>query len=157
HFNAAVGPETYAGWLEELPDEATLSLYLHVPFCAELCHYCGCHTKIVRRREPVEAYADLLSKEIELVAARTAPRTVSAIHWGGGTPSMLGPERLVSLAGQLAGTFDIAPNAEHAIELDPRHVDPPLVEALAKIGVTRASLGVQEFSPHVQQAIGRVQ
>jgi oxygen-independent coproporphyrinogen-3 oxidase len=156
HFSAGIGPETYAGWLEQLPAEATLSLYLHVPFCAELCSYCGCHTKIVRRREPVEAYADLLAREIDLIAARTAQQTISAIHWGGGTPSMLGPDLLISLSDRLAGAFNCAP-AEHAIELDPRHIDRLLVEALAKIGVTRASLGVQEFAPHVQRAIGRIQ
>ncbi|TMI98438.1 MAG: oxygen-independent coproporphyrinogen III oxidase [Alphaproteobacteria bacterium] len=156
HFTAAVGPETYAGWLEELPDEATLSLYLHVPFCAELCHYCGCHTKVVRRREPIEAYAGLLEREVDLLAARTAQQTVTSIHWGGGTPSMLGPDRLIALSDRLAAAFNCAP-AEHAIELDPRHIDRPLVQALGKIGVTRASLGVQEFAPHVQHAIGRIQ
>jgi oxygen-independent coproporphyrinogen-3 oxidase len=156
HFTAAVGPETYAGWLEELPEAATLSLYLHVPFCAELCHYCGCHTKVVRRREPIDAYADLLAREIDLLAARTAQQTVSAIHWGGGTPSMLGPDRLIDLTDRLAATFNCAP-AEHAIELDPRHIDRTLVQALVKMGVNRASLGVQEFAPHVQQAIGRIQ
>src|SRR6185369_6618616 len=115
HFTAAVDPETYAGWLEELADDATLSLYLHVPFCAELCHYCGCHTKVVRRREPVEAYADLLQREIELLAARTAHQTVTSIHWGGGTPSMLGPDRLIALSDRLAGAFNCAPLTEHAI------------------------------------------
>lgn len=156
HFTAAVGLETCAGWLKELPERATLSLYLHVPFCAELCHYCGCHTKVVRRREPVEAYADLLAREIDLIAAHTAQQTVSAIHWGGGTPSMLGPDRLIALTDRLAGAFNCAP-AEHAIELDPRHIERPLVEVLAQMGVTRASLGVQEFAPHVQGAIGRIQ
>ena len=156
HFTAAVGPETYAGWLEELGEDARLSLYLHVPFCAELCHYCGCHTKVVRRREPIDAYADLLAREIDLLAARMAQQTVTAIHWGGGTPSMLGPDRLIALSDRLAAAFNCA-GAEHAIELDPRHIDRPLVDALARIGITRASLGVQEFSPRVQRAIGRVQ
>jgi len=156
HLTTAVGPETYAGWLEELAEDARLSLYLHVPFCAELCHYCGCHTKVVRRREPIEAYADLLTREIDLLAARTAQQTVTAIHWGGGTPSMLGPDRLVAVADRLAAAFNCTP-AEHAIELDPRHIDAPLVDALAQVGITRASLGVQEFAPRVQRAIGRVQ
>jgi oxygen-independent coproporphyrinogen-3 oxidase len=157
HFSAAVGPDTYADWLEALPGDATLSLYLHVPFCAELCHYCGCNTKVVRRRGPVEAYADLLEREIDLLAARTAQQTISTIHWGGGTPSMLGPNRLVALTDRLANAFNCATLSEHAIELDPRHIDRPLVKSLATIGVTRASLGVQEFSPRVQQAIGRIQ
>ena len=156
HFTASVGADTYAGWLAELPADASLSLYLHVPFCAELCHYCGCHTKVVRRREPVEAYAKLLGREIDLIGAQIGAQPVHSIHWGGGTPSMLGPELLTRLpTGSPARST--ARSTEHAIELDPRHVDRPLVEALAQIGVTRASLGVQEFSPHVQQAIGRIQ
>lgn len=157
HFSAAIGASLYADWLGALDRDAALSLYLHMPFCAELCHYCGCNTKVARRREPVEAYADLLRREIDLLGTRTAARTVRAAHWGGGTPSMLGPDLLVELADRLAATFNCAALTEHAIELDPRHVDAMLVRALAQIGVTRASLGVQEFAPHVQQAIGRVQ
>jgi oxygen-independent coproporphyrinogen III oxidase len=157
HFSRTVGPSTYAGWLAELPADASLSLYLHVPFCAELCHYCGCHTKVVRRREPIEAYAKLLAREIELIGEHLGGQPVQSIHWGGGTPSTLGPELLLHLTERLHGTFNFAASTEHAIELDPRHVDESLVEALAKMGVTRASLGVQEFSPRVQQAIGRIQ
>jgi oxygen-independent coproporphyrinogen-3 oxidase len=157
HFSPTVGPVTYAGWLAELAADATLSLYLHVPFCARLCHYCGCHTKIVRRRAPVEAYAKLLAREIDLLGEQIGTQSVHSIHWGGGTPSMLGPDQLLRLTERIAGTFNCAVVSEHAIELDPRHVDQPLVEALAAIGVTRASLGVQEFSPRVQEAIGRIQ
>ena len=157
HFSGAVGPETYAGWLKALPADATLSLYLHVPYCAKLCLYCGCHTKIVRRRDPVEAYADVLRREIELVADDAGGRRVVSIHWGGGTPSMLGAERLLELGGDLAAAFDCSNVTEHAIEIDPRQCDRDLVRAMADIGVNRASLGVQEFAPHVQEAIGRVQ
>jgi oxygen-independent coproporphyrinogen-3 oxidase len=157
HFTASVDADTYAGWLAELAADTSLSLYLHVPFCAELCHYCGCHTKVVRRREPVEAYAKRLRREIDLIGEQIGAQPVHSIHWGGGTPSMLGPELLIGLADRIAGTFNCKALSEHAIELDPRHVDRPLVEALAHMGVTRASLGVQEFSPHVQQAIGRIQ
>lgn len=156
HFTAAVGASTYAGWLGTLAPDATLSLYLHVPFCAELCRYCGCNTKVVRRQQPVDAYAALLTREIELLAAHAAGK-VTSIHWGGGTPSTLGPEHLEPLVARLEAAFDCRQLAEHAIELDPRHVGQPLARALARIGITRASLGVQEFSPHVQEAIGRIQ
>ena len=132
-------------------------VYLHVPYCARLCLYCGCHTKIVRRRAPIDAYAELLAQEIDLVAARTKRQRVSSIHWGGGTPSMLGPERLIALNERITRRFDCTRATEHAIEIDPRQCDPALAQALAAIGVNRASLGVQEFAPHVQQAIGRVQ
>jgi oxygen-independent coproporphyrinogen-3 oxidase len=105
----------------------------------------------------VERYAKLLAREIDLIGEQIGALPVSGIHWGGGTPSMLGPEQLINLASRMAGSFNCAPLVEHAIELDPRHVDQPLVRALAAIGVRRASLGVQEFSPRVQEAIDRVQ
>jgi len=157
HFGPAIGASTYADWLAALDPRASLSLYLHVPYCARLCLYCGCHTKIVQRRAPVDAYAELLAQEIDLVAARTKRQRVSSIHWGGGTPSMLGPERLIALHERIARRFDCARVNEHAIEIDPRQCDSALAQALAAIGVNRASLGVQELSPHVQRAIGRVQ
>jgi oxygen-independent coproporphyrinogen-3 oxidase len=157
HFSAEIGREIYAAWLRALPEAATLSLYLHVPFCTELCRYCGCTTKAVRRLAPVEAYATLLKTEIELIGAATRARRVVHLHWGGGTPSILGASHLGALVERLATTFDLAPLQEHAIELDPRRLDAALASTLARVGVTRASLGVQDFSPHVQQAIGRLQ
>jgi oxygen-independent coproporphyrinogen III oxidase len=157
HFSAAIGPTAYAAWLDSLPKSATLSLYLHVPFCMELCRYCGCTTKAVRRRGPVEAYAELLEAEIGLLSAATRATRVVHLHWGGGTPSILGADRLAALAETLAAAFDLAALQEQAIELDPRHLDAVLASALARLGVTRVSLGVQDFSPHVQRAIGRMQ
>ncbi len=156
HFTAAVGPETYAGWLDALPRDAALSLYIHVPFCTELCHYCGCNTRAVRKREPVDAYAQRLISEIALLGAMKG-RKLTHLHWGGGTPSILGPQWLETIAARLASLFDLAGLKEHAIELDPRRLDKPLLRTLAAIGVNRASLGVQDASPHVQQLIGRVQ
>lgn len=156
HFTAAVGPEEYAGWLEALPRAASLSLYIHVPFCTELCHYCGCNTRAVRRREPVDAYAERLIDEIALLSALKGGK-LTHLHWGGGTPSILGPQWLETVAARLASLFDLSALKEHAIELDPRRLDKPLLRTLAAIGVNRASLGVQDASPHVQQLIGRVQ
>jgi oxygen-independent coproporphyrinogen-3 oxidase len=157
HFGPSVGVSTYASWLEDLPKSRTISLYLHVPFCEKLCLYCGCHTKAVRQPEPIEAYAERLAQEIDLVAARTGWRRVVHLHWGGGTPSILGPERLRKIVAQLDVCFDLTELCEHAIELDPRHVTKALASALAYIGVSRVSLGVQDFAPHVQQTIGRIQ
>jgi oxygen-independent coproporphyrinogen-3 oxidase len=111
----------------------------------------------VRQFAPVEAYAELLAREIKLVAAHIGPRKVSHIHWGGGTPSILGANLLRKLLSDLDDHFDLTSLREHAIELDPRFVTRPLAEALTEIGVTRASLGVQDLSDHVQRAIGRVQ
>jgi len=147
-----VGPDRYAAWLGAVAT-GTLSLYVHVPFCAELCLYCGCHTKAVRRQEPLDRYAGDLINEVSLVARRIGRRQVSHLHWGGGTPSILGADRLIEVADHIATGLDIGTRCEHAIELDPRYVDRPL----ARIGVNRASLGVQCFSPEVQEAIGRRQ
>ena len=157
HFNAAIGAARATQWLADLPDNATLSLYLHVPFCSAICTYCGCNTKAVRREAPLDDYTATLEKEIDLLARATRARRVTHIHWGGGTPSLLGPKRLGRLAARVAGAFDLSAIAEHAIELDPRTVDAPLVAGLAAIGVTRASLGVQDFNEHVQRQIGRPQ
>lgn len=158
HFHRGIGGKAYGDWLEALDPELTLSLYLHVPFCRQICHYCGCHTKGARRDAPVIAYAETLLGEIDLVLARLGPnRRVAHIHWGGGTPSLLPADAFLKIAGKLKSAFQISPAAEHAIELDPRSVTPQLVETLAMAGINRASLGVQDFDETVQQAIGRVQ
>ena len=110
----------------------------------------------MRKREPVDAYAQRLIEEIALLSPLTG-RKLTHLHWGGGTPSILGPQWLETIAARLASLFDLSNLKEHAIELDPRRLDKPLLRTLAAIGVNRASLGVQDASPHVQQLIGRVQ
>ena len=157
HFAPSIGPSTYASWLDGLSGSDMASLYIHVPFCEQMCLYCGCHTKATRQSGPVEAYAGRLVEEIKLIAGRAGCRRVVHLHWGGGTPSILGPDLLRELVGMLDVHFDLTALREHAFELDPRHVTKDLAHALAGIGVTRASLGVQDLSVHVQQAIGRVQ
>ncbi|NBN78782.1 oxygen-independent coproporphyrinogen III oxidase [Microvirga tunisiensis] len=158
HFNEGVDGPLYARWLEELPAATRLSLYLHVPFCRDICHYCGCHTKASRRDAPLERYAETLAREIELVGEHLGTRhPVSHIHWGGGTPSLLPAARLEDLASRLGRVFELMPGIEHAMELDPRHVGAGLARTLAAIGITRVSLGVQDMDDTVQKAIGRVQ
>lgn len=156
HFSSAVGPATYGEWLAALPDNATLSLYIHIPFCTELCLYCGCNTRAVRKREPIEIYANRIAEEIALLR-NLAGRRLTHLHWGGGTPSILGIRLLETITAQLGSLFDLSTLAEHAIELDPRRIDKSLVRTLRAIGVNRASLGMQDASPHVQHAIGRIQ
>ena len=157
NFSPAVNADVYRSWLAGVPSEAALSLYLHVPFCRELCHYCGCHTKATLRDEPIEAYAQRLVEEIALVASHTGQRKVTHIHWGGGTPSILDADLLKFITDEIAHRFNLSAVREHAIELDPRYLTRPLSQALRDIGVNRASLGVQDFSAHVQQAAGRIQ
>lgn len=158
HFHAGVTGATYSGWLAALPRGASLSLYLHVPFCRSICTYCGCHTKAARRDSPLHDYASALLKEISLVARPLGPdRPVTHIHWGGGTPSLMPRAPFLEIVEALREAFDLREGHEHAIELDPRTVTPDLAEALRDAGITRASLGVQDFEHEVQKAIGRVQ
>jgi len=157
HFSAQIGPDAYAGWLGALSPETSLSLYLHVPYCNEMCHYCGCNTKAVRQRDPIDRYAEHLLQEIRLIAALSGSKRVLYLHWGGGTPSILGEDLLQKITAELQNRFDFSDMREHNIELDPRKITRSLVRALVDMGVNRVSLGVQDFAPHVQQLIGRIQ
>ncbi len=158
HFSAAIGAETAAGWLGALPETAALSLYLHVPFCQTLCRFCGCHTSAVNTEAPLVSYAATLRAEIALVAAKIGkPLTVRQIHWGGGTPSILPATEIIAIMATIGDHFRLAADAEIAIEIDPRRLPRDRLDALRAIGVTRASLGVQDFAADVQKTIGRQQ
>ena len=158
HFIAAVGAGTYRLWLEDVPPGSAASLYLHLPFCRSMCWYCGCHTTVTSRDEPIARYVAALHREIDLVAEALPGRiTARHIHFGGGTPTLMQPTQFIALMDRLRTRFDIADDAEIAIEIDPRTLDKAMVDALAAGGVNRASLGVQSFDPVVQRAINRVQ
>lgn len=158
HFTAEVGEAACGAWLEALDPGARLSLYLHVPFCRSLCWYCGCHTKVPGHDEPIARYAEALAAEIALVAERLPARmAVAHLHWGGGTPTILGAARFARLMDLVRDRFAVAESAELAVEIDPRRLTEEMVAALAAAGVNRASLGVQSFDPAVQQAINRMQ
>ena len=157
HFTPAVDGATYAGWLAALP-EAPVSLYLHVPFCDRLCWYCGCHAVVVHEPAVLEAYADQLLAEIDLLAAAIGRRLpVAHVAWGGGTPHALPGARLVEIMRRLRAAFAFAPDSAVEVEMDPRTVTPATLDALAEMGITRGSLGVQDFDPAVQRAVNRVQ
>jgi len=158
HFSPAVDSSTYVEWLKAMPTDTALSLYLHVPFCDRLCHYCGCNTTVVRLDSARRAYAALLEREIGRVAALIGRRAaVSHVHWGGGTPTSLPGDCLIAIMTRIRAVFDVRPDAEIAIELDPTSLPPDRHKALADMGVTRVSLGVQDLEPAVQEAIGRRQ
>ncbi len=158
HFGPQVDGGVYAQWLADLPAGARASLYLHVPFCAELCLYCGCTTSVARRPAPVTAYAARLRDEINRVADLIPGRlAVSHLHWGGGTPTLLSGEDFQAIMALIRARFDVLPDAELAIEVDPRVLGPDMIAALSASGITRASLGVQDFDEAVQAAIGRHQ
>ncbi|WP_207462661.1 oxygen-independent coproporphyrinogen III oxidase [Azospirillum sp. SYSU D00513] len=158
HFHDGVTEGDYRGWLAALDPGADLSLYLHVPFCKQLCWYCGCNTKVVNRPDPVADYVTFLAREIHMVADAIGRRArVSHIHWGGGTPNALAPDDLMRLFAALRDRYDVSEEAEIAVEIDPRVLTEEWVTAAAACGVTRASLGVQDLDSGVQEAIHRVQ
>ena len=158
HFSAAIGSDTYADWLKAIPPRTTASLYLHVPFCRSMCWYCGCHTSVAHRDEPIAVYEAALRCEIDLVSRQIDRRLrVDHIHFGGGTPTIMAPESFTDLIGAIRQAFFVLPSAEVAVEIDPRTLEPAMIDALALGGVNRASLGVQSFDPVVQRAINRVQ
>ena len=158
-FHDGIGADTYAEWLAALdPSMGALSLYLHIPYCRKMCTYCGCNTKITRQHAPVAGYVDDLVAEIELVARHLGERfPVSNIHFGGGTPNMLTPEEFAGVMAALGDAFDLGPQTDTAVEIDPRLLTGRMADAMAAAGVTRASLGVQDLNDDVQQVIGRVQ
>jgi oxygen-independent coproporphyrinogen-3 oxidase len=157
-FTPMIGSSDHAAWLGDLDPRESLSVYLHVPYCREICLYCGCNTKMAHRVDVVARYRSALEREIEIVASVVKERpAVARLHWGGGTPSILGLDGLQSVVGALRRHFPFDAGFEHAIELDPRYVAAGLAEGLAELGITRASLGIQDINPLVQAAIGRLQ
>lgn len=156
-FSPAVGEGEYRAWLGSLSSESA-SLYLHIPFCRAMCWYCGCHTTVAARQAPRDRYVRALTQEIDLVAEQVrAPLTVGHVHFGGGTPTLVTTRQIREIVAGLRGRFSVAPDAEIAIEIDPRTLTAGMAEALGDCGFNRASLGVQSFDPSVQRAINRVQ
>ncbi|OEJ68917.1 oxygen-independent coproporphyrinogen III oxidase [Magnetovibrio blakemorei] len=158
HFNEGVNGAVYKKWLSELPQGTPLSLYFHIPFCDEMCWFCGCYTKIVKRYDPVKEYLGALLAEIDLVADALPGRfSAKHLHWGGGSPTMLKGEDWLAIMTKLRDRFDVTDDAEVAVELDPRTATEDYVRELQLAGVNRASIGVQSYEPKVQEAINRIQ
>ncbi len=157
HFHAGIDQAQYESWLGALPSSAQLSLYLHLPFCDRLCWFCGCHTKQVNRYSPITAYLEALAAEIGQVGRLVGKRPVTAVHWGGGSPSLLEPVDIAATSSLLREAFHFADVVEFSVELDPNDMAPEKYGAWAAAGLTRASIGVQDFDPRVQAAINRIQ
>ena len=158
HFHTGITGPVYAQWLQALPDWTPLSLYVHIPFCDRLCWFCGCHTKQVLRYDPIAAYLPALFREIETVASYEHGRgRVTALHLGGGSPSMLKPSDLRDLSAHIRKNFTIAEEFEFSIEIDPNDITDDRLDAFALAGISRISIGVQDFDEKVQAAINRPQ
>lgn len=156
-FAEEIGAEHYARALDSLESATPVSLYVHIPFCEQICWYCGCNTGASGRKQRLTDYLTALHAEIALVAKRLGGRgRVRRIAFGGGSPNAIAPVEFVRLLDRLLTVFD-ANRPEVSIEIDPRGFTSEWALVLAASNVTRVSLGVQTFAPHVQQAIGRVQ
>ncbi|HNC62474.1 MAG TPA: radical SAM protein, partial [Rhodocyclaceae bacterium] len=135
-----------------------LSLYVHIPFCNTICYYCACNKIITKDHGRSAKYLNYLAKEIGMQAALLdGSRDVIQLHLGGGTPTFLSHDEMRQLMGTIREHFNMLPNGEYSIEVDPRKVDFETVKLLAELGFNRMSVGVQDFDPDVQRAVNRIQ
>lgn len=158
------GPEQLRASLKRVSDAAArgegkpLSLYVHVPFCHQRCLYCGCNVVISPKDKVSPRYMDVLEREIDMMRAQLpAPGKVVQIHLGGGTPTYLRPRQLERLQRMIVDRFDVDPEAEISIEVDPVVTDEDHIRTLRRLGYNRISMGVQDLDPRVQEAVHRVQ
>ena len=139
-------------------NDRPLSLYLHFPFCAKLCYFCGCTMRVTHDRKLISQYNDYIKREVAIIAPRVSRnRKVVQMHWGGGTPSYLLPEEIREIGDYIKERFTFDPDIEASVEIDPRNMVRDHIEAFADAGFNRTSFGVQDFNLQVQQAINRVQ
>jgi oxygen-independent coproporphyrinogen III oxidase len=160
-FHEGFTAEQYVNALHKRNDEHStqpLSLYVHVPFCNTICYYCACNKVITKDHGRSAKYIRYVGREIDIVGGLVegAPK-VEQLHWGGGTPTFLARDEMATLMSMLRGGFDVAPDAEVSIEVDPRKVDADTIRFLATLGFNRISVGIQDFDPLVQQAVNRIQ
>ena len=159
-FNERFDSAAYARHLEAAADleDQPLSLYMHLPFCEARCSYCGCMVIVTQKREVAARYLDYVEREIAMLAAALGRRRrVVQHHWGGGTPTYLSPAQIRRLHEAVARHFVLEPDAERAIEIDPRVTTREQLDLLRALGFNRLSMGVQDFTPDVQDAINRRQ
>ena len=157
HFHTVVDSRAYVNaHRRSMHRRAPLGLYMHLPFCRSLCTYCACHRKITKSRDTIATYVQYLTRELALVG-RSVGRPVGHIHWGGGAPTHLSPAAVRRLMHTVRQHFDVLPSAQLNMEAAPHELSRPYLDTLVQVGFRRMSLGVQDFAPQVQRAIGRVQ
>ena len=156
--DALTWPDLAERILENNRTERDLSLYYHIPFCETLCWFCGCTTVITLNHKQGQTYIDYLEKEMAQMSTMLNPRRkVSQLHWGGGSPTFLSPEEIRRLGEIIHRHFTFAKDVEAGVEIDPRRLSKDHVAALREVGFNRASLGVQDFEPKVQESVHRIQ
>jgi oxygen-independent coproporphyrinogen-3 oxidase len=154
-----IGPDDLEQFFAQADAAKTpVSLYMHLPFCENLCLFCACNVVITKDHSVAPPYLATLKREIEHVSKHVSgDRRVAQFHWGGGTPTYLTPAQMEDLFAYAAERFSFAPDAEIGIEVDPRVTSLQHLESLKRMGFNRLSLGIQDFDPEVQQSIHRVQ
>ena len=158
HFHADVGGAEFTYWLETLDISKPVSLYIHIPFCERLCWFCACRTQGVTTLSPVEAYVDVLLEEIAMFkATRPEGLKLGRLHFGGGSPTILTPALIDTLMAAILDATPFDAEYEFSVEIDPTACNDAKIAAFARGGMNRASIGVQDFNPKVQAAIGRPQ
>ncbi len=161
-FRADFPLEQYLAWQEKQGDHkrAPLSVYVHLPFCHDICYYCACNKIVTRRKGVAREYLDRLEREIAMQAEIVGNRRpVTQMHWGGGTPTYLDDAELTELMHTLASHFRLLDKGyrEYSIEIDPRTVEIPTIALLKGVGFNRISLGIQDFDARVQASVNRIQ
>jgi oxygen-independent coproporphyrinogen-3 oxidase len=158
-FKETFGPDAYVSHLARADAQRQpLSIYVHLPFCREMCRFCGCNVVATHDRTRADAYLDLLEKEVALVAEKLPNRReASQLHWGGGTPTFLDERQLTRCHEILARHFTFTKDVEKAVEIDPAITTRSQIDTLAKLGFNRISMGVQDFDAKVQEVVGRIQ
>lgn len=160
-WNDDFGPDDFRRACEKAEQQeskAPVSLYFHIPFCEHLCWFCGCNVIINKNKAVSNPYLDHLKREIDMLGSGVdRSRPAVQFHWGGGTPTYLEPEQMAELYRHTAERFNIQPDGEISLEVDPRVTTPEHVATVAELGFNRVSMGVQDFDPKVQEAVNRVQ
>lgn len=157
-FSDTVDAGLFQSWLGAVAPGSQISLYLHVPFCRRLCWFCACRTQGTRSEGPVIAYVETLKQELALLRAHLPEGvTLSRLHWGGGTPTLMPAAQIGALSAAIFDAIPLGVGAEFSVEIDPNEVDDARLDALRAAGMNRASIGVQDFDPQIQATIGRDQ
>jgi len=160
-FHNDFSEQDYLGALERVAQaNEPLSLYFHLPFCPNICYYCGCNKIITKDHGRSAKYIKYLAKEMAMVTAAMGAQKkipITQLHWGGGTPTFLSHEEMIELMHHTREHFELLPGGEYSIEIDPRRVTEQDIALLAELGFNRISLGVQDFNLAVQEAVHRVQ
>ena len=156
-FHDGIGNDAYEAELDALAPGTPVSLYLHIPYCHEICWYCGCNTGAANRTSRLASYLESLHAEIATLSRRIGDKAyIYRVAFGGGSPNAIAPAEFERLVKALRDSFAME-GAVLSIELDPRSYTPEWTETLARAGVHRASLGVQTFDSAIQKNIGRIQ